>query len=328
MSERQPFSLNVFYARASSPPLLLAPMAGVTDRPFRALVREQGCDLACTEMVSAKAVNQKNPQTWKLLDIEGEFPVGVQLFGSSPEVMAAAAAIAQAKGAALVDINMGCPVPKIVGNGEGAALMQNPRLAEEIVRRVSLEVSIPVTVKIRAGWDENSLNAPSLAKRLAQAGAGAITVHGRSREQYYSGKADWGIIRQTVQAVDIPVIGNGDIWSGQEALARLEETGCAGLMLARGALGNPWLFPEIRAALKGQEYKPPTKEARFSLALRHFRQELEYRGGERGTAFMRKHLAWYIKGLPGAAALRNKINTTTDPKEVEKLMAAYLEDKR
>lgn len=309
-------------------PLWLAPMAGVTDKPFRALARELGCDLAFTEMISGKAIEFKNPRTWDMLDIEGESPIGVQLFGSCPQVLSAAAKVAEAEGANLVDINMGCPVPKIVGNGEGAALMRNPQLAEAIVRQVAAAVSIPVTVKIRAGWDKNSVNAPSLAERLAAAGAAAITVHGRTREQMYSGQANWGIIAQTVRAVDIPVIGNGDIWSGRDALAMQEQTGCAGIMLARGILGNPWLFAEVKAALQGRVYQPPSLEQRIQMSLRHLRMELAYRGQDRGVLFMRKHLAWYLKGLPGTAALKGEIFTHTCPRVIEEMLLTYLASNR
>lgn len=309
-------------------PLWLAPMAGVTDKPFRTLAREQGCDLAFTEMISGKAIEFKNPRTWDMLDIEGEPPIGVQLFGSCPQVLAAAAKVAQAEGARLVDINMGCPVPKIVGNGEGAALMRHPQLAETIVRQVAAAVSIPVTVKIRAGWDKNSINAPSLAQRLAAAGASAITVHGRTREQMYSGKANWEIIAQAVKAVDIPVIGNGDIWKGRDALAMQEQTGCAGIMLARGALGNPWLFAEVKAALEGREYQPPSLDQRIEMSIRHLRMELAYRGQDRGLLFMRKHLAWYLKGLPGTAALKGEIFTCTCPRTIEDMLLSYIKNHR
>lgn len=287
--------------------LWMAPMAGVTDKPFRQLVKEQGCDLAFTEMISGKAIQFENRRTWKMLDIEGESPIGVQLFGSEPHVMAAAAKVAQEQGASLVDINMGCPVPKVVGNGEGSALMRNPELAFAIVRAVKESVTIPVTVKIRAGWDASSINAVSFAQGLAHAGADAITVHGRTREQMYSGKADWNIIAQVVEAVAVPVIGNGDIWTGVDALAVLDQTGCQGIMLARGVMGNPWLFAEVSAALAKKDYQPPTIRARLSLAIRHLRMELEYRAEKQAVLFMRKHLAWYLKGLPQTAELKRQI---------------------
>ncbi|HPZ22406.1 MAG TPA: tRNA dihydrouridine synthase DusB [Bacillota bacterium] len=309
-------------------PLWLAPMAGVTDKPFRRIAAEQGCDMAFTEMISGKALEFGNPRTWDLLDIKGESPIGVQLFGCSPSVLAAAAKAAQAEGATVIDINMGCPVPKIVGNGEGAALMRQPQLAEAIVSEVSAAVDIPVTVKIRAGWDENSINAPALAVRLAAAGAAAITVHGRTREQMYSGRANWEVIAEVVRAVEIPVIGNGDIWSGKAALAMQQQTGCAGIMVARGAMGNPWLFAEIKAALRGADYQPPTLEQRIAMALRHFQMELAYRGRDRGVLYMRKHLAWYLKGLPHTASLKRSIFAETCPRTIAAMLQAYQKNNR
>ena len=312
---------SVFSGVGDHTPLWLAPMAGVTDKPFRTLVQEQGCDLAFTEMISAKAIAHKNPKTWLLLDIKNEPPIGVQLFGSCPLVMAEAAQVAVEEGASLIDINMGCPVPKVVNNGEGAALMRNPPLAEEIVRRVVMAVPVPVTVKIRAGWD--SLSAPTLAARLVSAGVSAITIHARTRMQMYSGQADWEIITQVVQAVDVPIIGNGDTWSGGDARAMREQTGCAGVMVARGSLGNPWLFAEAKASLEGREHQPPTLKERIEMALRHFDMELSYRGQDRGMLFMRKHLAWYLKGLPGAAALKREIFTSSCPSDIKDMLLNY-----
>lgn len=295
-------------------------MAGVTDKPFRIILREKGCGLAFTEMISSKAIQFKNRRTWNMLDLEGEDPIGVQLFGSVPEVMAEAARVAQAEGADLIDINMGCPVPKVVGNGEGAALMRNPDLAWAVVNKVAKSVSVPVTVKIRAGWDEDSINAVPFAQGLVRNGAAAITVHGRTRMQMYSGKADWNVIAQVAKGVAVPVIGNGDIWSGSDAAAMLTQTGCSGVMLARGTLGNPWLFAEVRAALEGREYEPPSPRERIEMAVRHLRMELDYRN-ERAVTFMRKHIAWYLKGLPGTAGLKKEIFLQTSPElVVQKLM--------
>lgn len=307
------------------PPLWLAPMAGVTDKPFRTLAREQGCDLAFTEMISAQAIQYKNRRTWQMLDLAGEHPIGVQLFGSDPAILAAAAKTAQREGADLIDINMGCPVPKVVNNGEGAALMRNPALACAIVEKVVAAVSLPVTVKIRSGWDRNTINAVSLARGLAAAGAAAVTVHGRTREQYYSGAADWNIIAKVVQAVDIPVIGNGDIWNGGDAKDLFRQTGCSGVMLARGTLGNPWLFAEANAVLKGRVYQPPSPREKIAMAIRHLQLELAYRDEKGAVFFMRKHLAWYLKGLPNTAALKKEIFQQTDPEAIETMLWHYIE---
>lgn len=311
-----------------SMPLLMAPMAGVTDRPYRELAREQGCDFTYTEMVSAKAMSYGNFKTQRLMDISGEQSVGIQLFGAEPQVMAAGAKTAQELGAKVIDINMGCPVPKVVGNGEGAALMRNPPLAEAIVKQVVAAVSVPVTVKIRAGWDNRVINAPELAKRLAAAGAAAITVHGRTRAQMYSGKADWAVIEKTAAALEIPVIGNGDVWRAEDILAMADQTGCAGIMLARGVLGNPWLFAEGKAAFQGRPYLEPPLAVRLETALKHFRAELDYRGETKGLLFMRKHLAWYLKGLPQSAVLKNKIYASASRYEVEGTLQDYLQNNR
>ena len=301
----------------------MAPMAGVTDRPFRHLVREQGCNLTFTEMISSKAIQFENRQTWKMLDLETQ-PTGVQLFGADPQVMAAAAQVAQAQGAALIDINMGCPVPKVVAIGEGAALMRTPALAYSIVKAIVAAVSIPVTVKIRAGWDRQSVNAVEFAQGLAQAGARVIIVHGRTREQMYSGFADWDIIGQVVRAVSVPVMGNGDIWSGPDARAMLEQTSCRGVMLARGVLGNPWLFAEVAATLSGKTYQQPSIRERIELALRHLRMELEYREERTAVLFMRKHLAWYLKGMSGTAPLKRQIFTLTSPRQIEESLINFV----
>lgn len=311
----------------SKPPyFLLAPMAGVTDRPFRRIVSEFGCELAFSEMVSAKAISYCNYKTMSLIDIKDEQYVGVQIFGSDPAVLANAGQAVEATGARLLDINMGCPVAKIVGNGEGAALMKEPRLAEAIVRKLVKSVSIPVTVKIRSGWDDGSINAPFFAQRMAAAGAAAITVHGRTRQQMYSGSSDWNIIRQTVESVAIPVIGNGDIWRGEDARAMVDETGCAGIMLARGVLGNPWLFDEVRACFQAREYTGPSLKARIHMALRHLQAELVYRSEMKGLLFMRKHLAWYLKGLPQSAPLKRIIYASNSQKEVVEALETYMEN--
>lgn len=306
-------------------PVWMAPMAGVTDKPFRRIIKEMGCGLAFTEMISGKAIQFNNRRTWNMLDLEGESPAAVQLFGSEPEVMAAAAKVAVAEGAEFLDINMGCPVPKIVGNGEGAALMREPELAASIVRAVVDVVGIPVTVKFRTGWDQNSINAVPFAQAMEQAGAAAVTVHGRTRDQMYSGKADWKVIAQVVKAVSIPVMGNGDIWTGADAADMLQQTGCSGVMLARGVMGNPWLFEEVVAALNNQNYTRPTPAQRIQLAIRHFKMELDYRDQRMAVLYMRKHLAWYLKGLPGTGETKKQIFRLTEPAAIEELLLGYLD---
>ena len=306
------------------PPLWMAPMAGVTDKPFRKLLAEQGCGLAFTEMISGKALQYNNRRTWHMLDLAGEDPIGVQLFGNHPQVMADAARVAQAEGATIVDINMGCPVPKIVGNMEGSALMREPGLAREIVSTVVKAVSIPVTVKIRAGWDKSSINAVPFAQMLEDAGASAITVHGRTREQMYSGKADWGIITQVVQAVRIPVIGNGDIWTGKDGVAMHNQTACSGIMLARGVMGNPWLFAEVSAEIGARDYVPPQPRQRIEMAIRHYNMELNYRDQRNAVLFMRKHLSWYLKGMIDTASLKKEIFRQTCPEVIIQMLQDYV----
>lgn len=294
-----------------SPPVLAAPMAGFTDKIFRRLLREAGAALTYTEMISAQGLYYQNKATWALMDLRGEEGrVAVQLFGREPEVVAWAAQEAVRAGAALIDINMGCPVPKVVRNGEGAALMRDPLRAQDIVTAVAEAISpVPVTVKMRKGWDDTEVNAVEVAQRVAEAGAQAVTIHGRTRDQFYSGVADWGIIKRVKEAVDIPVIGNGDIFTPEDALRMLEFTGCDGVMIGRGALGNPWIFGQIRALLSGQPLPPPpTPGERLDMALRHLRSAVEARGEERGVKEMRKHLSYYLRGLPHAARIREAIN--------------------
>lgn len=302
--------------------LILAPMAGVTDLPFRLLCKEQGCGLLYTEMVSAKAIQYNNKNTYALLEIEPEErPVALQLFGSEPEVMADTAAKLEDGPYDIFDINMGCPVPKIVNNGEGSALMKNPRLAAEIVAAMVKTVKKPVTVKFRKGFSEGEVNAVEFAKCLEQAGAAAVAVHGRTRQQYYSGNADWDIIRQVKEGVSIPVIGNGDITSPESAKAMLEETGCDGLMVGRGVRGNPWLFARIRQYLETGCYEAsPSAEQVKEMILRHGKLQLKYKGEYTGIREMRKHVAWYTAGYPHSAALRNEVNKVETFEELEKLV--------
>ncbi len=306
--------------------VILAPMAGVTDLPFRLLCKEQGAGLLCMEMISAKAIMYHNKNTEKLMEIAPqEMPVALQLFGSEPDVMADVAAQIEERPFAILDINMGCPVPKIVNNGEGSALMKNPHLAAEIVRKTVQAVKKPVTVKIRKGFDEQNVNAVELAKYLEDAGASAITVHGRTREQYYSGQADWEIIRKVKEAVAIPVIGNGDITDGVSAKRMLEQTGCDGIMVGRAAQGNPWIFREITAYLQdGMEPARPSAEDVKEMIRRHARLQLECKGEYIGIREMRKHVAWYIAGYPNSARLRKAVCSVEHLDELTELINSSL----
>ena len=290
--------------------VILAPMAGVTDLPFRLLVKEMGCGLVYSEMVSDKGLNYKNEHTLDLLRIDAqERPVALQIFGSEPESMAKAAKIVEHSGADILDINMGCPTQKIVKNGEGSALMRTPELAYSIIASVVDAVSIPVTVKIRKGWDEQSVNAVEMAQLAEKAGASAISVHGRTREQFYAGKADWSIIKAVKESVSIPVNGNGDVRSPQDAKRLIDETGCDGVMIGRGAQGNPWLFRQtIHYLTTGEVLPGPTVEERIDMALRHLELLVDYKGEYIGIREMRTHAAWYTKGLPHSAELRLRFN--------------------
>lgn len=299
--------------------VFLAPMAGVTDLPFRLLCREQGAGLLCMEMISAKAVHYNNKNTESLMEIHpDEMPVSLQLFGSEPDIMAETAARIEERPFAILDINMGCPVPKVVNNCEGSALMKNPKLAGEIINAVVRSVSKPVTVKIRKGFDENSINAVEMAKIAEANGAAAVAVHGRTREQYYSGKADWEIIRQVKESVGIPVIGNGDVTDAVSAAKMLDETGCDGIMVGRASRGNPWIFREINTYLDTGKIaqRPSTEEVRDTI-LRHAALQLEYKGEYTAIREMRKHVAWYTTGYPHSARLRQMVNEMETIAELE-----------
>ncbi len=310
-------------------PAFLAPMAGVTDLPFRLLCKAQGCDMTCTEMVSAKGLYYGGSRTEELLCIgEAERPCAVQLFGNDPDIMAdMAKQVLEEHGheIAIIDMNMGCPAPKITGNGEGSALMRNLPLAGKIIQAVAAAAAPwPVTVKFRKGWDENSVNAVAFGRMAQENGAAAVAVHGRTRMQGYSGKADWDIIGEVKAALHIPVLGNGDVFSGQDALRLQAHTSCDGVLVARGAQGNPWIFREIRAAVTGEKYEPPTIEERAAMALAHARMQQAYKG-QHGLVEMRKHLAWYLKGARGAAKLRARANACNTLEQIQSLLQEFLQ---
>lgn len=314
--------MNLIQEILQKNPVTAAPMAGISDRPSRLIAREYGCGLVYTEMISAKALTYQNKKTYLLMNMEGEQqPVSMQIFGAEPAVMAEGARIMQDYGAQIIDINMGCPVPKVVNNGEGSSLMRNPELAAEIVSAMVKAVTVPVTVKIRKGWDDSSVNAVEYARAMEAAGASAIAVHGRTRMQYYSGKADWDMIRQVKGAVAVPVIGNGDIFTPEDGKAMLEQTGCDGIMLGRGALGRPWLYRQMLDYLRTGQYAPePDLAQRKQVILHHAQLICAEKGEYVAMKELRKHIAWYYKGLPNAARMRDLINTVSTMEELEALL--------
>ena len=301
--------------------LILAPMAGVTDLPFRLLCKEQGAGLLCMEMVSAKAIYFRNKNTEKLLAIDDrELPVSLQLFGSDADIISEMARRIEERPFSILDINMGCPVPKVTNNGEGSALMKDPKLVEQIVSKTVKAIKKPVTVKIRKGFDESHVNAVEIARIAEAGGAAAVTVHGRTREQYYSGRADWDIIRQVKEAVRIPVIGNGDVDTPEAAMDMLLQTGCDGVMIGRGAQGNPWIFRQILRWMETGEKEVPTKEQVKEMILRHARFLTEHKGVYTGIREMRKHVAWYTAGYPHSSKLRAKVNEIESLEQLEDLI--------
>lgn len=304
-------------------PLVLAPMAGVTDLPFRLLCKEHGVGLVCMEMVSAKAIYYKNKNTEQLLEIyPQERPVSLQLFGSDADIIAEMAAKIEERPFDILDFNMGCPVPKVVNNGEGSALMKNPKLVEEILTKLVRAVKKPVTVKIRKGFDEEHVNAVEIARIAESCGVAAVAVHGRTRQQYYSGHADWDIIRQVKEAVQIPVIGNGDLHTAEDVCRMKEQTGCDGFMIGRGAQGNPWIFEQILHKLEtGEELPRPTVQEVTEMVLRHARLQVEIKGEYTGMREIRKHAAWYTAGYRNSSKLRGKINEVETIQQLEELFA-------
>ncbi len=298
--------------------VFLAPMAGVTDLPFRLICKRKGCGMLYSEMINAKALCYNDENTKKMTKIEDEeHPIAIQIFGSEPEFMGRAAEILNSHSNEILDINMGCPAPKVIKNGDGSALMKNPKLAEEVMKAVVENSIKPVTLKIRKGWDENSINAVEIAKIAEQAGISAVAIHGRTREQYYSGNADWNIIKEIKEAISIPVIGNGDVFEIEDAINMLEKTNCDAIMIGRGSQGNPWIFNRINHYMNTGEILPkPTTEEKISTAIDHMRLAVEEHGEYVAVREMRKHIGWYIKGLKNSARYRDEINKMTDSEAV------------
>ncbi|WP_238900294.1 tRNA dihydrouridine synthase DusB [Clostridium sp. YIM B02500] len=309
--------------------IFLAPMAGVTDISFRGLCKEMGCGLVYTEMVSAKALYYGSENTQTLLRIaDEEKPVAAQIFGREPDVMARICEeyLNNREDICIIDINMGCPAPKIVKNGEGSALMKEPELAYDIVRTIKKVSTKPVTVKFRKGFDEDNINAVEFAKGMEQAGADAIAVHGRTRKQMYQGKADWDIIKRVKDSVSIPVIGNGDVFSPEDAVRMKRTTNCDGIMIARGSQGNPWIFRQINNLLNGEVIQEVSDNEKIEMCIRHYELAIKYDGEFKAIREMRKHASWYIKGLPRCTELKNKINTINDSEKVIEALRKYQDE--
>ncbi|MBR6767672.1 MAG: tRNA dihydrouridine synthase DusB [Clostridia bacterium] len=305
----------------------LAPMAGVTDAAMRLLCHEQGSAWAVSEMLSAKGWVFSKGRNINALDLLARLPgegiAGLQLFGREPEYMAQAAKELSERGFQFFDVNFGCPAPKITGNGEGSALMREPEQIAKVVEALVKATDKPVTVKIRSGWDDDSINAPEIARICKDKGAQAIAVHARTRMQQYSGQADWSVIREVKKAVSVPVFGNGDVRSGADAKRMMEETGCDGVIIGRAAQGNPWIFREVAAVLRGQPVLPPTPQERVEMALKHFALEIELYGERKALLEMRKHIAWYVFGMRGASKFRERINTMEDAEKVQDALRAF-----
>ncbi|MBN8048846.1 tRNA dihydrouridine synthase DusB [Paraclostridium bifermentans] len=306
--------------------VFLSPMAGVTDLPFRLICKEQDCGMLYTEMINAKALCYDDQNTKKMLKIEEEeHPVAVQIFGSDPAFMGGAAEILNEYPNEILDINMGCPAPKVIKNGDGSALMKNPKLAEEVLKSVVKNSKKPVTLKIRKGWDDNNINAVEIAKIAEASGISALAIHGRTREQYYSGKADWDIIAKIKESINIPVIGNGDVFEVEDAINMINKTNCDAIMIGRGAQGNPWIFKRINHYMKTGEILPePTGEEKINTALKHLKLAIDEHGEYVAVREMRKHIAWYLKGLRGSARLRDEINKIESYEEVVNKLRDYL----
>ncbi|MBY2478307.1 tRNA dihydrouridine synthase DusB [Clostridioides difficile] len=308
--------------------VFLSPMAGVTDLPFRLICKEQGCGLLYTEMINGKALCYDDENTKKMLKIEEEeHPVAVQIFGSEPDFMGRAAEIMNDYSNEILDINMGCPAPKVVKNGDGSALMKNPKLTEKVLKAVVKNSKKPVTLKIRKGWDDNSVNAVEIAKIAESCGISALAIHGRTREQFYTGKADWNIIAEIKNSLNIPVIGNGDVFTIEDSINMLDKTGCDAIMIGRGAQGNPWIFKRINHYMNTGEILPePTLDEKISTAIKHLKLAVEEHGEYVAVREMRKHIAWYLKGLRNSARLRDEINKIEDYQEVVSKLEYYMED--
>nr|WP_207744187.1 tRNA dihydrouridine synthase DusB [Romboutsia sp. 1001713B170131_170501_G6] len=308
--------------------VFLSPMAGVTDLPFRLICKEQNCGMLYTEMINAKALCYDDENTKKMLKIEdAEHPVAVQIFGSDPEFMGRAAQIMNEYPNEVLDINMGCPAPKVVKNGDGSALMRNPKLAEEVLKAVVKNSDKPVTLKIRKGWDDNSVNAVEIAKIAEACGISALAIHGRTREQYYSGKADWDIIGEIKKNISIPVIGNGDVFTVEDARNILDKTNCDAIMIGRGAQGNPWIFKRINHYMQTGEILPePTLEEKINTSIKHLDLAVKEHGEYVAVREMRKHIGWYLKGLKNSARVRDEINKIESHEEVVAKLREYMED--